>query len=178
LIHNPRLIELLEQFETPSFEGDVFRATRRSLDPTTSSTSGGRWAARDGDPVLYTSLMRDGALAEISYHWSNFTPRPTKPALIHTLNVRCDRTLKLIDADLQRLGVISEDYGVANYARTQEIGAAVSFIGCDGLITPSARWTCDNLILFTENLAMDITITPKSVEEVDWQAWANANMSL
>jgi RES domain len=176
LIHNPRLIEALEKFETRSFEGDVFRATRRSLDPTTASTSGGRWAKRDGDPVLYTSLQREGALAEIAFHWSSFTPRPTKPVLIHTLNVRCDRSLKLIKADLHSLGVTSDDYAIANYTRTQEIGAAVSFIGCDGLIAPSARWACDNLILFTENLAMDITITPKTVEEVDWQAWADANM--
>ncbi len=61
-----------------------------------------------------------------------------------------------------------------NYARTQEVGAAVAFIGCDGLIVPSARWACDNLILFTDNLAMDVEFEIQDVEEVHWQDWARS----
>jgi hypothetical protein len=174
LVHDPSLIDLLINLPTQDFDGEVFRATRRNLNPTTPSTSGGRWAPRDGPAVLYTSFEREGALAEISYHWSQFTPRPTKPALLHRLAVRSDRTLKLIRSDLGGLGVEAARYKEPNYRRTQEIGAVVAFIGCDGLIIPSARWDCENLILFTDNLAMDSNLEPKSVEEVDWQAWARS----
>ena len=41
-----------------------------------------------------------------------------------------------------------ERYESVNYHRTQEIGAAVAFLGCDGLMVPSARWDCENLVLF------------------------------
>jgi RES domain len=177
VIHDPQLIDYLSSLGTREFEGDVFRATRRNLEPNTPSTSGGRWAQRDGAAVLYTSLQREGALAEIAHHWGSFTPRPTKSALIHTLNVKCDRTLKLIRADLSALGIGENDYSKSNYVRTQEIGETVSFIGCDGLIAPSARWPCDNLILFNDNLALDVTITIKHVEEVDWQVWAEENVT-
>lgn len=174
MLHDPRLIDLLSRLPTQNYSGDVFRATRRNLDPTTPSTSGGRWAPPDGPAVLYTSFEREGALAEIAYHWSRFAPRPTKPALVHRLGVSSERTLKLIRSDLETLGVETARYEDPNYRRTQEIGAVVAFIGCDGLIVPSARWPCDNLILFADNLAMDVHIEVKAVEEVDWQAWARS----
>ena len=63
---------------------------------------------------------------------------------------------------------------VPNYGRTQEIGAAVAFIGCDGLIVPSVRWSCDNLVLFTDNLAADVELEVLNVEAVPWQDWARS----
>lgn len=172
MIHDPNLIDCLSQLPTETFAGNVFRATRRSLDPTTPSTAGGRWSPTDGPAVLYTSFVREGALAEVSYHWAQFNPRPTKPAVVHQLGVRSDRTLRLIRSALDGLGINGDHYRDSNYRRTQEIGAAVSFIGCDGLIVPSVRWDCENLILFTDNLAMDIILEVRGTEEVDWQVWA------
>jgi hypothetical protein len=172
VIHDPLLIDRLLELPTETFRGVVFRATRRNLDPTTPSTAGGRWSPQDGPAILYTSLEREGALAEISFHWALLDPRPTKPALIHRLRVRANRALRLIRAKLGELGTDMAEFDVPNYARTQEIGAAAAFIGCDGLIVPSARWSCDNLILFTDNLAMDIELEVLGVEEVPWEDWA------
>ena len=59
--------------------------------------------------------------------------------------------------------------------RTQEIGAAVEFLGCDGLIAPCARWACDNLILFPDRMAMDATLEVVTSEAVDWITWATSN---
>lgn len=174
MIHDPRLIDVLSKLPTQTFSGEVFRATRRNLDPITPSTSGGRWAPQDGPAVLYTSFERNGALAEIAYHWSQFDPRPTKPAMLHHLGVQSNRTLRLIRSDLSGLGIGSSEYDIPNYSRTQEVGAVVAFIGCDGLIIPSARWDCENLVLFTDNLAMDIALELKASEEVDWQLWARS----
>ncbi|MGH6899315.1 MAG: RES family NAD+ phosphorylase [Geminicoccaceae bacterium] len=172
MIHDPALLERLSAFETESFDGDVFRATRRSLDPLAASTSGGRWAPKGLVPVLYTSLLREGALAEISHHWSQLTPRPSKPVVLHRLGVSAERRLRLLRGDLEELDVDTKQYESVNYHRTQEIGAAVAFLGCDGLIVPSARWSCENLVLFTENHALTSKLEVLSSEAIDWQTWA------
>lgn len=175
MIHDPDLLDRLDALPKEAFDGEVFRGTRQSLDPLASSYSGGRWMHRDGAAVLYTSLAREGALAEISFHWGQLIPRPTKPAMLHTLQVVAHRTLRLIRANLPVLGVAENAYAGVNMPRTQAIGAAVEFLGCDGLIAPCARWNCDNLILFTDRLGTDATLEVVSSEVVDWVAWAIAH---
>jgi len=174
VIHDPELLDRLDALPKESFDGQVFRATRQSLDPLASSFSGGRWMHRDGAGVLYTSLTREGALAEISFHWGQLSPRPSKPVMLHTLSVVAHRTLKLVRADLSALGVPEGAYAAANLPRTQEIGAAIEFLGCDGLIAPCARWACENLVLFPDRMAMDATLEVVSSEAVDWIAWASS----
>ena len=146
MIHNPELLDALSAYSTVRFSDTVFRATRLRLDPLADSTSGGRWNIRDHDPVLYTSLEFEGALAEISFHWSQVTPLPSKPVVVHRIQVSTERTLRLKLCDLVELGVDFDQFASLNYAKCQEIGAAVGFLECDGLITPSARWDCENLV--------------------------------
>jgi hypothetical protein len=122
--------------------------------------------------VLYTSSERDGALAEIAFHWGQLTPIPNRPVSLHTLGVETSRTLRLIRADLDTLGVEEAQYETINYSRTQEIGAAVAFLGCDGLIAPNARWPCDNLMIYMDNVALDRTFSVVDGSTVDWIAWA------
>lgn len=175
MIHDPELLDKLAAFRTEAFEGQVYRATRMSLDPTAYSAWGGRWSVKDDNPVLYTSLEPDGAIAEISHHWSLMTPRPSKPAMLHTLNVSAAQTLKLIRADLSVLGVDLDRFGELDYHRTQQIGSAVAFLDNDGLIVPSARWQCDNLILF-ENGALKTLLDPiGEPRQIDWQTWCKDN---
>lgn len=172
MLHDPALLERLSGFAAERFDGEVFRATRRSLDPLAASTSGGRWMLKGHAAVLYTSLLREGALAEISYHWSQLTPLPGKPAALHRLGVSAERRLRLLRADLADLDVDLTQYDTIDYRRTQEIGAAVNFLGCDGLIVPSARWRCENFVLFTENHPLTSRLEVLSSEEIDWQGWA------
>jgi hypothetical protein len=123
--------------------------------------------------VLYTSLDREGALAEIAFHWGQLTPLPSKPAALHRLRLTSRRTLRLIEADLVSLGVDLAAYRSVNYARTQVIGAAVAFLERDGLIVPSARWDCENLVLFPDNHDLvDDRLEVAESEAVDWRAWA------
>jgi RES domain len=174
MIHDPDLLDQLDTLPKETFDGEVFRGTRQSLDPLASSYSGGRWMRPDGAGVLYTSLAREGALAEISFHWGQLSPRPTKPVMLHTLRVVARRTLKLVRGDLATLGVTENAYGGVNVPRTQEIGAAIEFLGCDGLIAPCARWSCDNLILFPDRMGTDATLEVVKSVAVDWVAWATA----
>ncbi|MBN9404730.1 MAG: RES family NAD+ phosphorylase [Burkholderiales bacterium] len=173
--HDPDLLEALAAFKPVPFDGVVFRATRQNLSPVAASTNGGRWMVPRAAPVLYTSQQREGSLAEISFHYARMTPVPTKPVTVHRLQVSSRRTLKLIQADIASLGVPREQYKEVGLLRTQQIGAAVEYLGCDGLIAPSARWSCDNLILFPERLAIDCELEILESEEVEWLAWAKAN---
>jgi hypothetical protein len=78
----------------------------------------------------------------------------------------------LLQADLLSLGVIWADYPTLDYVKTQQIGAAVAFLGCDGLIAPSARWACENLMLFTTNHAYESELRLVSSEEIALKEWA------
>lgn len=174
MIHDPKLLEALDDLPKVSFSGEVFRATRQSLDPLLASYNGGRWMLSNAAAVLYTSLARDGALAEITFHWSQLTPRPTKLVQLHTLRVVTQRALKLVRANLEDLGVSEAAYRAINPARTKEIGAAAEFLGYDGVIAPSARWPCENLVLFVDRMPVDAALEVVSSEAVDWIQWGKA----
>lgn len=172
MIHDPELLDLLADFPVESFGGEVFRATRLNLDPLAYSSSGGRWAPPGDISVLYTSLERDGALAEIAFHWHQLSPIPSKPAVLHRLKVSTHKSLRLVMADLPSLGIDLKQYPEVNYLRTQQVGAAVAFLEYDGLIAPSARWSCDNLMLFSDNNSLYTTLEVVSSEDVDWREWS------
>lgn len=174
MVHDRELLDRLGAYSPIAYSGEVFRATRAGLDPLAPSLSGGRWMVPNQAPVLYTSIERDGALAEISYHWSQLTPIPRKPATLHRIRVGTHKTVRLARADLVTLGVEWDRYGELKYQRTQEIGAALAHLECDGLIAPSARWPCENVMLFlTNHVGDDELTTLLDSVEVDWIAWSN-----
>jgi len=125
--------------------------------------------------VLYTSIHREGALAEVAFHWSQLTPPPSKPIALHTISVKVDGILTLTEAQLLDLGVDQIAQITTNYDRTQAIGAAAAFLGHNGMIVPSVRWKSDNLILFANDQVLDRTLEKLSTESVEWQIWARDN---
>lgn len=180
MIHDPTLLDRLSTFQSERFEGEVFRATRVNADPVAASISGGRWAPPpDGDAghsVLYTSLERDGAIAEVVSFLAQLTPIPgARQISVTRLGVSTSQTLRLVRTDLAALGVDLDRYGERDYGRTQEIGAALVFLEFDGLIAPSARWSCDNLMIFGDNYALAETLEPIGSESVEWREWAEAH---
>ena len=178
MIHDRNLLDRLGAFAPISFDGEVFRTTRLGLDPLAGSYAGGRWAPRDSAQVLYTSLEREGALAEIAFHLAQLSPPPSKPVMIHRLRTTTRATIRLLRADLEVLGVDGAGYESVNYAWTQAIGAAVAFLGCDGLIVPSARWSCENLVIFLDNHRLQQVLELEQSDEVDWLAWAKKHGQL
>jgi RES domain-containing protein len=171
MLHDPELLDRLAAYPPVRFDGHVFRATRRGLDPLVASINGGRWMVPGLHSTLYTSCERDGAVAEIVHHWSQLTPIPSKPAMLHTLAVRVGKTLRLGQTELVNLGVEWSSYNTNNPRRTQEIGAAVAHLDLDGLIAPSARWTCSNVILFVTNHDEEDSLVVRESVEVDWRKW-------
>ncbi len=181
MIHDQGLVDQLSGLATEKFSGEVFRATGVSADPLAFSVNGGRWAppARDGAdvPVLYTSLARDGALAEVVSYLTLLTPLPlSRPLKVSRLSVSTSKTLRLARVSLEGLGVDMARYGERDYPLTQSIGAALAFLGLDGLIAPSARWPCDNLMLYQSNhMLLTERLEVIEEEQVDWGAWARTN---
>ena len=180
MIHDQSLLDRLSALSQERFEGEVFRATRTNTDPVAASISGGRWAPPpDGDAghfVLYTSLERDGAIAELASLLASLTPIPGSRRInVTRLAVSTSQTLRLVRTELAALRVDLARYGERDYGRTQEIGAALVFLGFDGLIAPSARWPCDNLMIFGDNHALTETLEPIETDKVEWREWARSH---
>lgn len=180
MIHDQSLVDRLSAHAVERFEGEVFRATGVSADPLAFSVNGGRWApaAQDGAdvPVLYTSMERSGALAEVVSYLTQLTPLPkSRPLKLARLGASTSKTLRLARIELQAFGVDLTRYGERDYEQTQRIGAAIAFLGLDGLIAPSARWRCDNLMIFQANHLPAEKLEIIGEETVNWERWAQAN---
>jgi hypothetical protein len=179
MIHDQGLVDQHSVLAVERFDGEVFRATGVSADPLAFSLNGGRWSppAWDGVevPVLYNSMARNGALAEVVSYLTLLTPLPSKPLKVSRLGVSTMKTLRLARADLGGLGIDIARYGERDYSQTQRIGAALAFLGLDGLIAPSARWSCDNLMIYQTNHLLNERLEVIEEAQIDWRAWARAN---
>lgn len=167
------LLDLLDAHQGVSFDGEVWRIVRDGINVLQGYPAKARWDPGTFD-VLYASLEREGALEEIHFHLSRQPVFPSKlKSTLHRIAVRTQRTLKLADLEAVRgLGVTSESYVGLNYERTQQIGDAAAFLGFDGILAPSARHRCQNLVIFCDRFSpADLTVI--NSETVDWEAWRN-----
>jgi hypothetical protein len=170
--HDDRLLDAIAKIAPAKYDRSVWRAVREGRSPTDGSRGAGRWNPSDLS-VLYCSEERDGSLAEIHFHLSR--GQPVFPSRIRhvlwKLGAELPRSLTLLDVEqLTRLGVEMSRYRDILYAKTQEIGAAAAFLGFDGLVSPSARYDCANLVVFLDNAAPE-ALTEIGSEPVDWTLW-------
>lgn len=171
------LLDFLDALPREPFEGEVWRIVRAERDVLQGYPAGARWDPGRFD-VLYTSRAREGALEEIHFHLSRQPVFPSKlQSVLHRIAVRTARTLRLGRDELAELGVSAESYALLDYRRTQEIGDAAQFLGFDSLLIPSARWACDNLVLFTDSIPLE-HLTVLSSEPVDWNSWRQLRREL
>lgn len=180
MIHEQRLVDQLSVLRVERFEGEVYRTTSVAADPIAPSISGGRWAPPQDNAtevsVLYTSMEADGSLAEVVSYLAQLTPLPRIRTLkTSRLGVSTAKTLRLARATLDDFGVDMGRYGERDYAQTQQIGAAIAFLELDGLIAPSARWSCDNLMIFTANHSLNERLEVINHTEVEWRDWAKTH---
>ena len=166
------IVDAIDAFARTPFNGKAWRVCREGRDPLQGAPSQSRWCNGTFD-ILYTSATREGAVAEI-YAFLNLQPVfPSKLRYFaHELAVQVDRALHLADlVTLQQLGVDTSRYRERGYARTQEIADAAYFLNFDGLIAPSARSDCMNIMLFTDKLAADaIALARSDTAPVDWRS--------
>lgn len=144
---------------------------------------GGRWGpAPENDsavPVLYTSSEFNGAIAEVASFLLDMSPIPREqPVKLSRVKVSASKVATLDLPALQRLGVDLNLFGERDYLRTQMIGAGLAFLGADGLIAPSARWSCTNVMIFADNHSLGETLEVVSDEQVGWKHWATQHSLL
>lgn len=174
--HDPDLLDALDAMATRPFDGTVWRVTWASRDPLAGGVGGGRWHPPNGFEVLYTSLEEDGALAEIYHHLSRAPVFSSSHVKINEIAVRAARVAVFDSvASLKPLGVDAEMFRRGDVARTREIGAAARFLDMDGLIVPSARWSCANLVLFMDRLSGLDALAVRAARDINWPAWRERN---
>lgn len=167
------LLDTIDAFRREALDAEVWRVVRAGRDPALGAPSRSRWCNGSFD-VLYTSFECDGAIAEIHALLSLQPVFPSKERwFVNRLRVTAAKTLRLADPPtLRRLGVDAARYAERNYGRTREIADAAYFLGFDGLVAPSARWTCMNVTLFTDRIppgqiqVVEVLDTP-----VSWDDW-------
>lgn len=167
-----RLLDLVGGIDGVPYDGNMWRVVRQGRDVLDGSRGSGRWNTSEMS-VLYGAAIPDGAISEIYFHLNQgqsvFPSRMQHD--LFALSVKARQTLMLADMEqLRRLGVDDSRYRELLYDRTQEIAAAAMFLGFDGLIAPSARWECQNIVLFL------VAINPEDIrtisrQPVDWKAW-------
>lgn len=170
--HDDRLLDALDELAGRVFDGAIWRVVRQGRSVLDGSRGAGRWNPSNLS-VLYSAKEAKGAIAEIHFHLSrgqSVFPSKMRHDLFE-LNVTTDRTLILANmADLVALGVEEEKYSAILYARTQEIAAAAAFMGFDGIVSPNARFDCENLVLFLDHFNLE-NIEIVAETPVDWADW-------
>jgi RES domain-containing protein len=178
------LIDAIEAHAPVTFEGTVWRVVRSGRSPLVCARAGGRWDDGTFD-VLYTSQERDGAIAEMHFHLGRGQPVfPSKVEYgVHELDVSLNHALKLVDLealtalglDTTRYGQLSYDRMSDEYPRSQDIAETAHFLEFDGLIVPSARWTCMNVILFCDRVPPEAMEAITDHGLIDWTNWIRSN---
>ena len=169
-VHDRAILDALEAIDPESFEGEVWRITRKGRDAVRGSGAHGRWSPGGEFEVLYTSLEREGALAEIGYRLSLEPVWPSRiEHEIHLMEVKTERILRFPNVSrLSSLGIDITQYGSFDYTATQAIAAAAHFLECDGLIVPSALHTSLNLVLFLYRITPGSRLELRERHVVDW----------
>ncbi len=174
--HDAAMLDALEAMAPVAFRGTVWRVTRAGRDALQASTAPGRWSPGSEIEVLYTSLERAGALAEIGFRLSLEPVWPSRMAHeAHRIEAGTQRSLRFADvASLVPLGVDPARWQGFDYDGTRAIAAAAHFLEFDGLIVPSARADCANLVVFVAHLVGEGSLALQDSQPVDWAAWRSA----
>jgi RES domain-containing protein len=116
--------------------------------PFLINTRGARWNPPEVG-TIYTSLERDGAIAEADHRISLESFRPRAKRTVFELGVELANVLDLSSRDLlATFGVGEAELSSLNFAPCQLIGGAAAWVGHDGLLVPSARHPGSNLVIF------------------------------
>jgi hypothetical protein len=171
-VHDRELLDALERIKPETFSGLAWRATWATREPLRGSSVGGRWTPPDQFEALNTSLELDGAIAETYFHLSRAPIFSSAHLKLHRIQVETRQSLRLADMSaLRPFGIDEALLKRMDYERTQAIGAAAYFLEFDGLIVPSIRWPCHNLILFLDRLNLDVALRVEETYDINWPAW-------
>jgi RES domain-containing protein len=137
--------------------------------PEAENTRGARWNP-PGVAAIYTSLTRDGALAEADHQIAVQPIPPRARRIIYTLDVSLTDVLDLTNAELLKdLAIGPAEFTADDMAACRQLGGAVHWLKHDGLLVPSARSPSTNLVIFPANRPADARFEIISAEAVESQ---------
>ncbi len=154
MIYPPEMLDILQAAVVSTWDGTVYRHMFGSHSASRINTEGARWNA-PSLAAIYTSCERETALAEAEYYISMQPLRPRAKRTLFTIHVSLKNVIDLTAADLlPRLGVTGDVLSGIDHLPCRTVGAAVNWLGHDGLLVPSARRSGGtNLVIFQQDLA-------------------------
>ncbi|NND00385.1 MAG: RES family NAD+ phosphorylase [Gammaproteobacteria bacterium] len=168
---DPEILDTLDKFSGEPFKAKVWRVTWASRNPLAGGVGGGRWSPPNQFEALYTSLHSDGALAEAYYHLSRAPVLSSSSMKINQIAVKLDNVISLSIKQLNRLGLEDPLASRIDVRLTQPIAEAAHLLDYQGLIVPSARFDCNNLVIFLDRINLDTQIKISKSDDVNWPAW-------
>lgn len=171
-VRDPNLLDAVESYGNQLFTGSLYRVVRHGRDPLLGGRSRGRWDAGMYD-VLYTSLDRDGAIAEMEFQIRNQPVPPNRLIMeLYRIPASLTRVFRVESVSgLSTFGIDPHRYNETYYEAAQLLGDAVAFLNYDALIAPNARWDCLNATIIIENLDEGSLGVAEFIEVVDFSAW-------
>jgi RES domain-containing protein len=134
--------------------------------PERENTLGARWNPPEV-PAIYTSLSRDGVLAEAEYQMSMEPLRPRVRRTLYEIEVSLSSVLDLSSQSaLSVLGLSLSDLATIDHTKCQMVGGAIEHLEHDGLLVPSARALATNLVIYPNRQNEDYTFRVMSQEVV------------
>lgn len=168
---DPDLLNAIDAVPGQRCSGTVWRVTWASRDPLAGNEGGGRWSPDGRFEVLYSSLESDGALAQVYYHLSRAPVMSSSDMRLNQLDVTLDNVLVLSIEQLRDLGVDDPRASRIDGHQARAVGEAAFMLDFQGMIVPSARWDCNNLVLFLDRIELNKNIRFQHQAEVNWPAW-------
>lgn len=172
---DPALVEAIDALPAATFSATVWRVTWANREPLAGNFGGGRWSPDNSFEALYTSLDQDGAMAEVYFHLSRAPVFSSSNMRLNQIDVTLNHVLEMDPATLESLGLKAPLASRIDYAISQSIGAVAHMLDFQGIIVPSARWACLNLVIFMDRIDVDKQIRAVGRQEINWPAWKEKN---
>jgi RES domain-containing protein len=156
------LLQALARLSPSRWHGTVFRHMFANYPPERENTLGARWNPPEV-PAIYTSLSRDGVLAEAEYQMGMEPLRPRVRRTLYQIEVTLSSVLDISPPKvLSTLGLSLSDVAAIDHGKCQMIGGAAEYLEHDGLLVPSARASnATNLVIYpnrqTEDYRFQVT---------------------
>lgn len=153
MIHDPVLLDALEQLVARPISGRAWRHMFNGLDPQLPNTRGARWNP-PGTAAVYLSLEATTAIAEADHSLNTQPVRPTpRSRELYEVEIELQRVLDLREeGELERLGVDTEALRRHPPDECRAVGGAAAWLECDGILVASARARGSNLVAFVDNM--------------------------
>lgn len=151
MIYPPQLLDRLQAVNGNPWEGRVFRHMFADYPPDAENTRGARWNPAEV-AAIYTSLTRDGVIAEAEHQIALQPIPPRVQRTVYEIEIVLTNVLDLADPEvLHSLDLASDDVAGDDMTACQQIGGAAAWLKHDGILVPSARSEATNLVIYAAN---------------------------